>query len=317
MDSFRTILIGGELAKRAAQRIGEFDYLCNLPFSVKGFVNPGSLAHFQLVNSGWDWHDVPIYKNLESAIKNQGEVNSVGVYFNAKHVLNWVREVVKFPKIKNMVIFAEDVPEKDGREIVYLADKYKVNIIGPSSTGIIAAGRGRLGEIGGEFRNLQLCKLDQSGNVGLITKSGTMAGELMWAVSQNSPGIHTTVQIGGDAFPATDFVWWLEEFAKNLGIKMVVMSGEAGGDLEERVASWYESRIKNQESGGIFKLITVVSGRFLEQMPKGQKFGHAGAKQEESGFGSVKGKIEKLKKAGVEVVEFEELGRTIEGLSRY
>lgn len=308
MDRFKVILIGGDPAKRAAKRIGEFDYLCNLPFSVSSFVNPSSSNHFQLINCGYDWHDLPVFDTLQKAVESDGKVNSVGLYFNAKHVLNWVKEVCKYSTIKNIVIFAEDVPEADQKEIVSLARENKINVIGPSSTGIIVAGKGRLGEIAGEFKNLQLCKLDQPGSVGLVTKSGTMAGELMWVISQNSSGISTTVQIGGDAFPATDFVHWLEYFERETSIKTVVMSGEAGGDLEERAAQWYG---KNKPH---YKLIAVISGKFLEQMPKGQKFGHAGAKQEESGFGSAVHKVKVLLEAGVDVVEFEQLGKELRKL---
>lgn len=331
-ESLKTILIGSDNARRAAFKIGEFDYLCGLPFSVKGFVNSNATEHFTLVNSGWDWYDLPIYHDLQTAIDKQ-EVDSVGIYVNAKYVLEWVRQAVKFDQVKNVVILAEDVPERDAREIVFLADKYKINIIGPSSTGILVAGKGRLGEIGGDFRNLQKSQLDEPGPTGLITKSGGMSGELMWVISQNSPGLSTAVQIGGDAFPATDFVWWLEKFADDSQTKIVVLAGEAGGDLEERAAEWYKnyledetkevsSGIKERKIGngrgraGKFKLVAVVSGKFLEQMPKGQKFGHAGAKQEESGFGSVKNKIEALRKAGVEVVEFKELGKRLQELSR-
>lgn len=315
-DRFRTILIGGDPARRAALRIGEFDYLISQPLSVSSFVNPTSSAHFQLINSGEKWYDLPVFDSLQKAVDYEPLANSVGIYYNAKHVLSWVQEVVKHPNIKNVIIFAEDVPEKDAREICHLSLVNRINIVGPSSTGIMIAGKGRLGEIAGEFRNLQLCKLDQQGSVGLITKSGTMAGELMWVISQNSPGIHTAVQIGGDAFPATDFVWWLNEYAKNPEIKAVVMSGEAGGDLEERAAEWYKTYLnsKSQTLNSKFKLIAVISGKFLEQMPKGQKFGHAGAKQEESGFGSARHKIQVLQDAGVQVVEFELLGKVLSAL---
>ncbi len=311
--NFRTILIGGEPARRAAFKIGEFDYLCGLPFSVKGFVNPNLSQNYSLVNCGREWHDVPIYRDLQYPVTNDQAINSAGIYFNAKHVLYWVREVIKYPQVKNVVIFAEDVPEKDQREICHLSLVTGTNIIGPSSTGMLVAGEGRLGEIGGDWNNLNLCHLDKQGDVGIITKSGTISGELLWVVSQNSKGVHTAVQVGGDPFPATDFVWWLERYAANPEIKTVVMAGEAGGDLEERAANYIEERRKKKEESQ--KIIAVISGKFLEQMPKGQKFGHAGAKQEESGFGSAAHKIEVLRKASVEIVEFEDLGARLRDLA--
>ncbi len=299
---FKIILIGADIAKRTAKRIGEFDYLVGQPLSVVGFVNPNTSENFTLVNSGWRWYDLPVYKNL---VGIKEKYDSVGIYFNAKHVLFWVQEILKQTHVKNMVIFAEDVPERDAREIVALAKKHQVNIVGPSSTGILIPGEGRLGEIGGDWLNLNLCHLDEPGPVGIVTKSGTMSGEMLWVVSQNSPGIAQAVHIGGDAFPATDFVYWLEEFSKNPQIKVVVLSGEVGGNAEEKAAAWYQENKPN------YKLVVVISGLFLEQMPKGQKFGHAGAKQEESGFGSARHKIEAFRNAGATVVQFEELGKTL------
>lgn len=306
MQISKTILIGGDIAKRTAQRIGEFDYFINQPLSVAGFVNPTATEHFTLVNYGQKWHDLPIYPDL---FHLDPEINSVGIYFNAKHVLYWVQEITKYSQIKNIVIFAEDVPEKDAREIIALAKKYGLNIVGPSSTGILFPGKGRLGEIGGDWRNLNLCRLDTPGPVGIITKSGTMSGEMLWVVSQNSPGISMAVHIGGDRFPATDFTYWLNQFAADTKTKVVVLSGEAGGDLEEQAAAWYKKAKPH------YKLVAVVSGLFLEQMPKGQKFGHAGAMQEASGYGSARHKIAALREAGAIVVEFESLSKTIHELT--
>ena len=317
VDSFRTVLIGGENARRAAFKIGEFDHLCGLPFSVAGFVNPNASEKFQLVNCGWEWFDLPVYKDARRAVTSDQSIDSAVLYMNAKYVLEWVKELARIPQVKNVVIFAEDVPERDAREICHLSLVTGKNIIGPSSTGMVAAGKGRLGEIGGDWKNLNLCHLDKPGNVGLITKSGGLAGELIWVVSQHSSGISTAVQIGGDAFPATDYVHWLKKFMKDGQTKEIVMAGEAGGDLEERVASWYKTtNYELRTTNPPFKLIAVVSGRFLEQMPKGQKFGHAGAKQEESGFGSAKHKIEALANAGIEVVPFEELGKVLKDLTK-
>jgi ATP-citrate lyase alpha-subunit len=317
LSKFRTILIGGESARKAALRIGEFDYLIGQPLSVASFVNPTASQHFQLVVCGEKWIDVPVYENLNCAIVNDQSVNSVGIHFNAKHVLYWVQKVVKYPQIKNVVILAEDVPERDARGIVFLQKKYGLNILGPSSLGMLVAGQGRIGEVCGDFKNLQFCHLDKRGSVGIVSKSGTITGELVWIVSQNSDGVSTVVQIGGDLFPATDFVHWLEHFANDGVTKTVVLAGEAGGDLEERAAEWYRKyqETKSQYPNPKFQLISVISGRFLEKMPKGQKFGHAGAKQEESGFGSAAHKIKVLKEAGVEVVEFDLLANKLKELT--
>ncbi|VAX15693.1 ATP citrate synthase, beta chain, partial [hydrothermal vent metagenome] len=172
--------------------------------------------------------------------------------------------------------------------------------------GILSAGECRLGVIGGEYNNLKLSKLSRQGSFGVLTKSGGLSNEIMWLVSQFADGITTTIGIGGDTYPCTDFVTFLELFEKDPQTKSVIIVGEMGGDLEEQAAEWYSAKPRR------IKLIAVVSGFCQETLPKGMKFGHAGAKEGERGEGSARSKTEILVKAGVIAPPtFGDLGDTI------
>nr|MBA3968255.1 ATP citrate lyase [Nitrospirales bacterium] len=177
---------------------------------------------------------------------------------------------------------------------------------GPSSIGVVSAGECRLGVIGGAFDNLVACKLYRPGSFGVVTKSGGLSNEIIWICSQFADGITTAIGIGGDAYPGTDYVSYLEMFENDPQTKAVVIVGEMGGDLEERAAEWYGAKKRR------IKLLAVVSGFCQESLPKGMKFGHAGAKEGLKGEGSARAKSEALKKAGAIVPEtFGALGPAI------
>src|SRR5437016_691146 len=177
---------------------------------------------------------------------------------------------------------------------------------GPSSIGIISAGQCRLGVIGGAFDNLVACKLYREGSFGVITKSGGLSNEIIWICSQFADGITTAIGIGGDAHPGTDYVTYLEKFEQDPQTKAVVMVGEMGGELEERAAEWYGATKRR------IILLAVVSGFCQESLPKGMKFGHAGAKEGLKGEGSARSKSDALKKAGAIVPDtFGALGPAI------
>jgi len=203
-------------------------------------------------------------------------------------------------------MITEGVPEKDAKLLARHAIKLGKTFNGPSSIGIISAGACRLGVIGGAFDNLVACKLYREGSFGVITKSGGLSNEIIWICSQFADGISTAIGIGGDAYPGTDYVTYLEKFEQDPQTKAVVIVGEMGGDLEERAAEWYGAKKRR------VKLLAVVSGFCQESLPKGMKFGHAGAKEGMKGEGSARSKSDALKEAGAIVPDtFGALGPAI------
>lgn len=288
----RVVIQGGQAGVNAARRMAEFCYLIKRPLNVEAFVYPPDAGKTNEIPYGSGLIAIPVYKTVAEATKNHPSINTSLVYIGADRAMKAGMEALDDSHIKLVSMITEGVPEKDAKILGAHARKLGKIFNGPSSIGIISAGACRLGVIGGAFDNLVLSKLYREGSFGVITKSGGLSNEIIWICSQFADGITTAIGIGGDAYPGTDYVSYLEMFEEDPQTKAVVIVGEMGGDLEERAAEWYGAKKRR------IKLIAVVSGFCQESLPKGMKFGHAGAKEGLKGEGSARAKSEALKKAG-------------------
>jgi ATP-citrate lyase alpha-subunit len=288
----RVMIQGGQAGVNAARRMAEFCFLTKKNFYVEAFVYPPDAGKTYDIQYGSGLIAVPIYKTVAEATKHHPSLNTSLVYVGADRACKAAMEALDDPKITLVSMITEGVPEKDAKLLGAHARKLGKTFNGPSSIGIISAGTCRLGVIGGAYDNLVLSKLYREGSFGVITKSGGLSNEIIWICSQFADGITTAIGIGGDAYPGTDYVSYLEMFEKDPQTKAVVIVGEMGGDLEERAAEWYGAKKRR------IKLIGVVSGFCQESLPKGMKFGHAGAKEGMKGEGSARAKSDALKKAG-------------------
>lgn len=288
----RVVIQGGPAGVSAAKRMAEFCHLSQLPFNVSAFVFPPDAGKTVEIPFGGSLASVPVFANIAEATQEFPEINTSLVYLGPNRALAGAMEALDNPKIQLVSMITEGVPEKDAKKLRIEAEKRGKTFNGPSSIGIISAGESRLGVIGGSYDNLMLCKLHRPGSFGVITKSGGLSNEIMWICSQFADGITTAIGIGGDTYPGSDFATYLEKFEKDAQTKVVVMVGEMGGDLEERAAAWYGEKKRR------IKLIAVVSGYCQEELPKGMKFGHAGAKEGLHGEGSARSKADALTKAG-------------------
>jgi len=288
----RVVIQGGPAGVNAARRMAEFCHLSNLPYNVLAFVFPPNAGKTTEIQCGSALVSVPTYRTVGEASEAHPEINTSLIYIAPNRAFKGTMEALSNEKIKVVSMITEGVPEKDAKLLRIEAEKRGKIFNGPSSIGIISAGESRLGVIGGSFDNLMLCKLHRQGSFGVITKSGGLSNEIMWICSQFANGITTAIGIGGDTYPGTDFVTYLEMFEQDPQTKAVVIVGEMGGNLEELAAAWYAEKARR------IKLIAVVSGFCQEQLPKGMKFGHAGAKEGLHGEGSARSKSEALKAAG-------------------
>jgi len=300
------LIQGGAAGLNAARRMAEFCYMIKRPLNVDAFVYPPDAGKTNEVPYGSGTVTIPIYKNVADATANHPQINTSLVYIGADRAAAAGIEALNDPRIRLVSMITEGVPERDakylGRHALALGKIFN----GPSSIGIISAGQCRLGVIGGAFDNLVACKLYREGSFGVITKSGGLSNEIIWICSQFADGVTTAIGIGGDAHPGTDYVTYLEKFEQDPQTKAVVMVGEMGGDLEERAAEWYGATKRR------IILLAVVSGFCQESLPKGMKFGHAGAKEGLKGEGSARSKSDALKKAGAIVPDtFGALGPAI------
>jgi len=288
----RVVIQGGAAGQNAARRMAEFCYLIRRPLNVDAFVYPPEAGKGNEIPYGSGLITVPVYKTVAEATKNHPQINTSLVYIGADRACAAGMEALNDPHITLVSMITEGVPERDAKLLGAHARKLGKVFNGPSSIGIISAGSCRLGVIGGAYDNLVACKLYREGSFGVITKSGGLSNEIIWICSQFADGITTAIGIGGDAYPGTDYVTYLDMFEQDPQTKAVVIVGEMGGDLEERAAEWYGARKRR------IKLLAVVSGFCQESLPKGMKFGHAGAKEGMKGEGSARSKSEALKKAG-------------------
>ncbi len=300
------VIQGGVAGQNAARRMAEFCHLNKKSLYVDAFVYPPDAGKTNEIPYGSGLITIPVYKTVAEATRNHPQINTSLVYIGADRACAGGMEALNDPKIKVVSMITEGVPEKDAKLLARHATKLGKVFNGPSSIGIISAGSCRLGVIGGAYDNLVSCELYREGSFGVITKSGGLSNEIIWICSQFADGITTAIGIGGDAYPGTDYVSYLEMFEQDPQTKAVVIVGEMGGDLEERAAEWYGAKKRR------IKLLAVVSGFCQESLPKGMKFGHAGAKEGMKGEGSARSKSDALKKAGAIVPDtFGALGPAI------
>jgi ATP-citrate lyase alpha-subunit len=305
----RVVIQGGAAGLNAARRMAEFCYMVKRPLNVEAFVYPPDAGKLNEVTYGNGLVTVPVYKSVAEATASRPGINTSLVYIGADRACAAGMEALNDPKIQLVSMITEGVPERDAKLLARHAVKLSKTFNGPSSIGIISAGACRLGVIGGAFDNLVACKLFREGSFGVITKSGGLSNEIIWICSQFADGITTAIGIGGDAYPGTDYVAYLEKFEQDPRTKAVVIVGEMGGDLEERAAEWFGAKRRR------IKLLAVVSGFCQESLPKGMKFGHAGAKEGLKGEGSARSKADAFKKAGAIVPEtFGALGPAIKSV---
>jgi ATP-citrate lyase alpha-subunit len=300
------IMIYGAQGLNPARRMAEFSYLTGLPYNVVCLVDPNATGN-ETIPYGAETILMPTYKTAQEAIAEHPEINEALVYVNRKTAYSAAVESLNFPKIRFVSMITEGVPEMDAKKLLHLAREKGKIFNGPSAIGIFSAGECRMGVAGGSFDNLIMSRLHRPGSFGVLTKSGGLLNEIMWMLSQWADGTTTAIGIGGDSFPGSDYVTYLEFFENDPQTQAVVIIGEMGGNLEEGVAEWYSAKKRR------IKVITVIAGISQEKLPKGMKFGHAGAKLDASGRGTARYKIDILKKAGVVVAPtFGDLGPIIE-----
>jgi succinyl-CoA synthetase alpha subunit len=163
------------------------------------------------------------------------------------------------------------------------ATKKGMNTIGPNCPGIITAEECKIGIMPGN--------IFKKGNVGLISKSGTLTYEASHQVVQQGYGITTAVGIGGDPIIGLSYKQLLPMFEADPETEAIVMIGEIGGDLEIQAAAYIKENISKP-------VVAFIAG---QTAPKGKRMGHAGAIIS-GGSGTAAEKMEALEAAGVKVV---------------
>ncbi|HNS06482.1 MAG TPA: succinate--CoA ligase subunit alpha [Anaerolineaceae bacterium] len=237
---------------------------------------------------GGDWvldGKVPVFDTVKNAVEVTGANASV-IFVPARYTADAIFEAVD-GGMELVVCITEGVPVLDMMRVKEYLKGKTTRLIGPNCPGILTPGEVKIGIIPG---NISL-----PGNIGVISRSGTLTYEVLYSLYKEKRGVSTCVGIGGDPVKGMNFVDVLELFEADAKTDAVVMIGEIGGNDEEMAAEF----ISRQMTKPVAAFIAGISA------PPGKRMGHAGAIVEGSS-GSAESKIEKLKSNGVKLADYPE-----------
>ncbi|NHN49740.1 succinate--CoA ligase subunit alpha [Halostella sp. JP-L12] len=244
---------------------------------------------------GQEVHGVPVYDTVERAAREEDADASV-IFVPPAFAGDAVFEALDAP-IDLAVAITEGIPTQDMARVNKRLGEVDTRLIGPNCPGIITPGEAKLGILPGNIFS--------SGNVGLVSRSGTLTYQVVDTLNDRGMGQTTAIGIGGDPIIGTDFVDALELFEADEDTEAVVMCGEIGGEDEEEAAKYIGEYMDTPVAG-------FIAGRTA---PPGKRMGHAGAIVSGSGTGTAESKINALNDAGVPVGDTpEEVADHIEDL---
>lgn len=240
---------------------------------------------------GSDFDGIPVYDRVIEAVAKQG-ANASGIYVPAAVAPDAILEAIE-AGIELIVCLTEGIPVLEMIKVKQALKGSTSRFIGPNCPGIATPGGGKIGFI----PNFTLSK----GNVGVISRSGTLTYEVLWQLTTLGIGQSTAIGIGGDPIVGSTFVDLLELFEKDAQTGAIILIGEIGGSAEEEAAEFIKDNVTKP-------VVAFVAGRTA---PPGRRMGHAGAIIA-GGKGTSEEKVKALAKAGV-VVENNpaEIGKTI------
>ncbi len=238
---------------------------------------------------------IPVFNTVKDAVKKTGATATV-IYVPAAFAVDAAMEAAE-AGIKLIVIITEGIPPLDMIRLkLFLKNYPEVNLIGPNCPGVITPGECKIGIMPGYIH--------KPGNVGVISRSGTLTYEAVWQLTQLGFGQSTCIGIGGDPVQGMNFVDCLRLFKDDPGTEAVVLIGEIGGTAEEQAAAYIEKEFKKP-------VVAFIAGLTA---PPGKRMGHAGAIIS-GGSGKAQDKIASLERAGVGVSRSPaDIGRTMKEL---
>ena len=231
---------------------------------------------------GQEVHGVPVYDTVKEAL-SEHDANASIIFVPAPFAKDAVLEGIN-AGLELIVVITEHIPIKDTIQMVEVAKRNNVNIVGPNTPGVITPGECKLGIMPGH--------IFKRGPIGIISRSGTLTYEIASNLTKAGFGQSTCLGIGGDPIIGVNFVEALEMFANDHETKAVVLIGEIGGDAEERAAEYIRKEFNKP-------VAAFIAGKTA---PPGKRMGHAGAII--SGrTGTAQSKVKALRDAGVHVVD--------------
>jgi len=225
---------------------------------------------------------VPVYDTVQGAVR-EADADASVVFVPPAFAADAIFEALDADGLDLVVAITEGIPTQDMSRVYRKLAETDTHLVGPNCPGVITPGEAKLGILPGDIFS--------DGNVGLVSRSGTLTYQVVDNLTQRGIGQTTAIGIGGDPIIGTDFVDALELFEADPETEAVVMCGEIGGEDEEEAARYIGERMDTPVVG-------FIAGRTA---PPGKRMGHAGAIVSGSGTGTAESKIAALEANGVPV----------------
>jgi len=280
LDSKSKVIVQGITGKN-----GQFHTEQMLDYGTKvlGGVTPGK--------GGQETLGVPIWNTVNEAVDNGANVSCVFVPppFAADAIMESADAGIEL-----IVAITEGIPALDMVKVKKYLEPIETRLIGPNCPGLITPGVSKVGIMPGHIH--------RKGDVGIISRSGTLTYEAVNQVTEKGLGQSTCVGIGGDPVNGTNFIDCLEAFENDSQTKSMIMIGEIGGTAEELAAEYAKEYVTKP-------IVGFIAGRTA---PPGKRMGHAGAIIS-GGKGTAREKMMAMEKAGIRVTDNPaKLGDTLE-----
>jgi len=226
---------------------------------------------------------VPVFDTVAEAVAAT-EPNASIVYVPARFAADAILEAAD-GGIPLIVCITEGIPTLDMVQVCAYLDRVGARLVGPNCPGLLSPGEAKVGIMPGHIAT--------PGPVGVVSRSGTLTYEVVYALTARGIGQTTCIGIGGDPIIGTTFTDVLEMFERDPLTKQVVLIGEIGGSDEERAARFIAERMTKP-------VTAFIAGRTA---PPGKRMGHAGAIIE-GGTGTAAEKIAAFERVGVPVAQY-------------
>jgi succinyl-CoA synthetase alpha subunit len=235
---------------------------------------------------------IPVYDRVIDAVERAGATVS-GIYTPAPFAPDAIFEAIE-AGIGLIVCLTEGLPVLEMIKIKQALKGTGSRMIGPNCPGITTPGAGKVGFMPNFIH--------REGNVGVVSRSGTLTYEMIWQLTGLGIGQSTSIGIGGDPIVGSGFIDILELFEKDPQTEAIVMIGEIGGTAEEEAAEFIHGQVTKP-------VVSFIAG---QTAPPGRRMGHAGAIIS-GGKGTAEEKFRALERAGVSVEKNPaEIGRRVQ-----
>ena len=234
-------------------------------------------------------NQVPIFDTVDQAVRETGATVSV-VFVPPPFAADAILEGIA-AGLDLVVVITEGIPVIDMMRVKEAMKGSKTRLLGPNCPGLVTPGTGDRSH-GGCRIGIAPGYIHKKGNVGVVSRSGTLTYEAVWQLTTRGYGQSTCVGIGGDPINGTSHLDVLKMFNEDPETEAIIMIGEIGGTAEEEAAAWAAKHCKKPIAG-------FIAGATA---PEGRRMGHAGAIVS-GGQGTAAGKIAAFRAAGIEIAE--------------